>query len=594
MTLHDIEALATEALEYFSTAVGVPSEASRIEVSQRLDSRLRSPSRGAWSYFDAKRKCLLINERVVGGPIEKFLASLGKEDDLTLLVEASHTKTALTFILRGALQTLGNGHKDPPPSPETVASELFFHRGLSLVGATLFMDDFIINSSLREHAGRLSEIDYNPCDGSGVEYETLTTLLEAIAVQEDTSLRTLVLELFRDGIHGMFPLFVSHLSHVMSVSRAIDPTVVSHEVSNLLNTEFHSLTTARAACPSFARERILGEIAGKNIIEMLSTIKLKSDPPFDAGLPTTAAGHVSDGLFTVPSSLVGLFDDTPRIVEKIVGGTSYVNKTYYGIPQSRQREGHYIDGLFIYSNERKGCICLSTPLANMLAVVLSSPNDARQLNLRTTEGCARLLAIKSAVAALLHENIHALGTDSREHMEREFQAVFPGSTYFSEGITELATRMFLDTYLNESGLATLNPEFLNTPYAREKYVAELVTLSTLIRDAAAKSHHSEQEVVQSIVSAGGGLDSLVRLVKYLDASADAQGVQRHITMLQTFFSQAERHSALCTSEEELSILGENVAREIQAAFSLTVQTALRATVLNAPAIHPAPTRDSPR
>ena len=576
MTHSVVQSLGEEAVRYVEGILQKPSGVQKIDVSSRLSSRFRSPSFGAWTYFDPDKQRLYVNENVVGIPIEHLLSSqVGSGDNAVL---RSSAKTALSFVLRGVFQSIPS---DPTTdSGDYLAAQTFVHKGLSLVGAYLTMEGFIGHSGLEQTYPGLSTHEYSPCEGSGVEFETMLALINSLATANKVPALNVLKDLYQDGSDRAFDRLVQDIERYGDTS-LFRGEGIGNSVAQYLDKQFAAAERAKAQCPYTERERTLGRIVGDRIAKTFKLPIVEGIPQTALSITSTPAPSVSSHV-DIPKSVVELTQTTPRIAAKLLGGTSYVEKTYTGIPKSMQREGVQIDGVFVYHPEMgMGAISLNPSVAQTLSAALRNPESWQHVSADSPAGAAALLTLKSAAAVLLHENIHALGSSNRQEMAKEFVNKSSGYVFFAEGITELATRMNLDAYLAESGLDRAIPGLEDVPYPMERYVSQQEALQVLVQSAHEVSGLSENQVVSRVASAGGGQKSLSVLATLLLHSPSEKQVDATVHILEDAMNRGAKESSITLSDGASRSLGQEIGRNCQRQIAL-LDTELHAKGSNAP------------
>ena len=121
--------------------------------------------------------------------------------------------------------------------------------------------------------------------------------------------------------------------------------------------------------------------------------------------------------------------------------------------------------------------------------------------------------LRIAAAAAFHEAIHSLGPADRRQfiLEREQTQAAPGGRNFEEGLTQLATLLFLDDYMDGMGLARAPTGTPQAPIA--SYEGQTAYVLAIAEALAPDAETDVRGVVATLVGDGSSVAALRRLIQ---------------------------------------------------------------------------------
>ncbi len=219
-----------------------------------------------------------------------------------------------------------------------------------------------------------------------------------------------------------------------------------------------------------------------------------------------------------PPHLVELLDRARKAVEELFGATVHVRtyQTESTISPLRNRlRGNVVLGRYRYGSGNGGELILDVkrttrPIRSFLRKVRNTPVTG-VLSIRDSEAAA----YREALATVLHEHIHALGPDEPFAMHAAMNRAIHGGRVLDEGLTELATSVFMVDFLRTLGIAQLHGQF-QTERTAGNYPAEVAFASEIVGYLAERYGEDPRAILRQLVTVGSEHGPLRRMA-YLAA-----------------------------------------------------------------------------
>ena len=137
--------------------------------------------------------------------------------------------------------------------------------------------------------------------------------------------------------------------------------------------------------------------------------------------------------------------------------------------------------------EAGGLLELNARLRARLTRVVDDLVEVQRGGRRLTD--REVVDAKDALTSLLHEVFHALGPGDPEVASTDWWTAhrYPHASVATEGLAELAARLFIDDVLELSGLADLEPRLLAAPLLERPYPGPEAAMRTLVGAVAGRT-----------------------------------------------------------------------------------------------------------
>lgn len=167
-----------------------------------------------------------------------------------------------------------------------------------------------------------------------------------------------------------------------------------------------------------------------------------------------------DGLAQQPRSLSDVYDRSREAATTIFGADSY--RQVVVDDGDLERDYSHIKGDF--SLMSGGRLRVSRNVADRLRRFVAKEFSTHRVDLADKER-EELSLVRDAALTLFKQEIRAVGPADSRLMGAEWESYwrYPYLHAFHEGVDEMAARMFLDRYLDETGLATIDRRIKGVP-----------------------------------------------------------------------------------------------------------------------------------
>ncbi len=221
---------------------------------------------------------------------------------------------------------------------------------------------------------------------------------------------------------------------------------------------------------------------------------------------------------TLPS-FEDFLERSRKAVEELFGAHVHV-RTYVtdsAISPLRDRlRGSVVLGRYRYGTSNGGELTLDVkrttrPIRSFLKRVKNTPV---QQNLPLRNGAVE--TYREALATVLHEHIHALGPDDSFAMHDAMNRALHGGRVIDEGLTELATSVFMVDFLRALGIAGLHEDF-QQERSEGNYPAETAFVREIVGYLAERYTEDPRAILKQLVTVGsehGPLQRMAYLMSY--------------------------------------------------------------------------------
>ncbi len=459
----------------------------------------------AGSRWDGETRTVEIARKGVARDLRKLLDT-GQEGDIaSSRIEAVRMRSAFATLIRGELAAIAesrNGRKTLPSRP----GEATFREGLVQELAWELTNDVASMTACDTLHRELTGVVH--AGGKRVAGAAARALCQQIAEQRSLLYRDVLVRILAapdgDLLHACAELAVP--GEVASRELLVEGTAAVMAAA-LAYEEYRTVGLNTRLADAYGA--MLGSTAARRSARLMHEWKLLSaqagTPVPDIGpLPGRKRAVVDPRLGLVPMTDITvetLLTCAPLWTEEVLGGTSYVRNV--SVVTGLRNKGRPVHGLFWFgAGEKSGLLEVDHDAVLVPLQKLASWCQESSAATVPQDAWHDLVAMRSALRILFHEEIHAVGPKARGRMAKDWHAVFPGARALREGLTELASSTFLDSFLAASGLAARMPELLEVPNS-EVYVGETTMAAVLVEEAARRTGQEAQELLRTLVQSGG-------------------------------------------------------------------------------------------
>ena len=210
---------------------------------------------------------------------------------------------------------------------------------------------------------------------------------------------------------------------------------------------------------------------------------------------------------THPASLSELYERAPPVAARIVGGVSHVVSVSHG--GGIAEECPHAEASFSpRTRVVRVRIDIGDRLSRFLAGEFTSGGVGNELRERW-----HLSMIKGDLAVLFHECLHGVGWPNSGVARHEWRSYwqFPHVAVLNEGVSELASELFLGAFITELGLHEIDPRILEVKPVRSAFAAQAEAVRTLATTVADLLGTSLETEVRLLARDGGAQLALWRL-----------------------------------------------------------------------------------
>ena len=187
----------------------------------------------------------------------------------------------------------------------------------------------------------------------------------------------------------------------------------------------------------------------------------------------------------------------PRDLADLVGRFAAAVEARFGAPVYARRLGRPgelesdwpvdVAPLAEFDLQAGGLLELNASLRGRLNQVVDRLREAWDGGPRLSD--AEVVEAKDALTSLLHEIVHALGPDDPEVAATDWWTAhrYPHASVATEGLAELAARLFIEDVLSATGLSDLEPRLRSAPLRERPYPGPEAAMRTLVGGIASRT-----------------------------------------------------------------------------------------------------------